>query len=303
MQQLEQLREQIRVLEDLQAVVRTMKAMARVAVRRHEQVRESLRGYGANVELALHAFLQDQRFRESPGLPPFLSPAGDPSGRVGVILFGSDHGLCGSFNERVLRRHRELCRQGGGDGPAWRHAVVGLRLAALLEAAGAAGERSFRLPHAVEGSTRLIEALMLLIEEWRFGAEPLERILLLHHRVAGPARSEVVARQLLPLERGRLERLWQRPWDSSARPLLLGDAGELFRRIVRETITVSLHRAAIESLASENAARLAAMHSAERNLEERLGELNQHYRRERQNAITAELLDVVAGFEALQREE
>jgi F-type H+-transporting ATPase subunit gamma len=304
MQQLEQLRSSIRMLEDLQAVVRTMKAMARVAVRRYETVRESLEGYAANVDLALHAFLQDRRFQESAGLPPFLTAAATaaPAG-VGVILFGSDQGLCGTFNERVMSRHRALLQELDREGGICRQAVVGRRLAALLAAADEGGERSFALPHAVEGITRLIQDLLLLIEEWRFGGAPLDQLLLVHHRVTGTARSETVVVQLLPLERAWLQHLWEKPWDSRSRPLLVGDPTELFRTIVREIITVSLHRAAVESLASENAARLAAMHSAESNLEERLGELNHAYRRERQNAITTELLDVVAGFEALQQQE
>lgn len=301
MPQLEQLRSSIHMLEDLQAVVRTMKAMAQVAVRRYETVRESLQGYGANVELALHAFLQDRRFQAGAELPPFLGAAGAAPRRVGVVLFGTDQGLCGSFNERVMARHRELLGELALDPARIRQAVVGRRLVALLEAAGEGIERRFALPHAVDGTTRLIQELLLLIETWRFGREPLDQLLLLHHQVLGTARSEPVVTQLLPLETTWLQQLWEKPWESQSRPLLVGDGAELFRAIVREIITVSLHRAAIESLASENSARLAAMHSAEGNLEDRLGELNHAYRRERQNTITSELLEVVAGFEALEQ--
>lgn len=303
MPQLEQLRSSLQMLGDLLGVVRTMKAMARVAVRRYETARESLQGYGGNVELALHAFLQDQRFQERAELPPFLSAGRvDAPRRVGVVLFGSDQGLCGSFNERVMARHQALLAELASGGSSVRQAVVGRRLATLVGAAGEGVERSFDLPHAVDSTTRLIQDLLLLIEAWRFGGTPRDQLLLVHHQVLGAARSEPVVRQLLPLDPAWLQRLWERPWDSRSRPLLVGDASELFKAIVREIITVSLHRAAIESLASENAARLAAMHSAERNLEERLDDLNREYRRERQNAITSELLDVVAGFEALQQE-
>ena len=301
MTQLEQLRSSIHMLEDLQSVVRTMKAMAQVAVRRYETVRDSLQGYGANVELALHAFLQDRRFQAGAELPPFLGAASACPGRVGVVLFGTDQGLCGSFNERVMARHRELLRELALDPASIRQAVVGRRLVALLEAAGEGIEGRFALPHAVDGTTRLIQELLLLIEAWRFGREPPDQLVLIHHQVRGTARSEPVVTQLLPLERAWLQQLWDRPWESRCRPLLVGDGAELFGAIVREIITVSLHRAAIESLASENAARLAAMHSAEGNLEDRLTELNHAYRRERQNAITSELLEVVAGFEALEQ--
>jgi F-type H+-transporting ATPase subunit gamma len=289
------------MLEDLQGVVRTMKAMARVAVRRYGTVRESLQSYGANVELALHAFLQDRRFQAGAELPPFLTAPGTETGQVGVVLFGSDQGLCGSFNEAVMGRHRELLRELAPGSGVTRQAAVGRRLVALLEAGGEEVERSFSLPHAVEGITSLIQDLLQLIETWRLGADPPDRMLLIHHQVVGTARSEPVVTQLLPLETTWLQQLWEKPWESQSRPLLVGEPSELFRAIVREIITVSLHRAAIESLASENAARLAAMHGAEGNLEERLADLNHAYRRERQNAITSELLEVVAGFEALEQ--
>jgi F-type H+-transporting ATPase subunit gamma len=101
----------------------------------------------------------------------------------------------------------------------------------------------------------------------------------------------------------RLHRLWSVPWPSQARPLLVKQPADLFSAILREIVTVTLHQAAIESLASENAARLDAMHAAERHLEKRLADLNLESRRARQSAITAELLNVVAGFEALQQAE
>jgi F-type H+-transporting ATPase subunit gamma len=59
------------------------------------------------------------------------------------------------------------------------------------------------------------------------------------------------------------------------------------------------YRAFAESLASENASRLAAMQAAERSIDERLEELRGEFRYQRQHAITEELLDIVSGFEAL----
>jgi F-type H+-transporting ATPase subunit gamma len=73
----------------------------------------------------------------------------------------------------------------------------------------------------------------------------------------------------------------------------------LFSSLLRQYIFVSIFRACAESLASEYASRLAAMQAAEKNLEERLDEVTGRYRWLRQNVITSELLDVVAGFEAL----
>jgi F-type H+-transporting ATPase subunit gamma len=72
----------------------------------------------------------------------------------------------------------------------------------------------------------------------------------------------------------------------------------LLGRLVQQYLFVLVFRACAESQASEHASRLAAMQAAQRNLDERLDDVNMTYRRARQDAITAELLDVVAGFEA-----
>jgi F-type H+-transporting ATPase subunit gamma len=73
----------------------------------------------------------------------------------------------------------------------------------------------------------------------------------------------------------------------------------LIRQLLHQYLFVSIFRACAESQASEHASRLAAMQSAQRNLDERLEEVTMTFRRARQNVITSELLDVVSGFEAI----
>jgi F-type H+-transporting ATPase subunit gamma len=76
----------------------------------------------------------------------------------------------------------------------------------------------------------------------------------------------------------------------------------LFSQLVQQYLFISLYQAMAASLAAENASRLAATQSAERNIRDRLEDLTSQYRQQRQSAITAELLDVVSGFEALTGE-
>jgi F-type H+-transporting ATPase subunit gamma len=71
------------------------------------------------------------------------------------------------------------------------------------------------------------------------------------------------------------------------------------RALIREYLFVSLFRACAESLASENASRLAAMQRAEKNIDELLEDLNGTFHRLRQSGIDEELFDVISGFEAL----
>jgi F-type H+-transporting ATPase subunit gamma len=78
------------------------------------------------------------------------------------------------------------------------------------------------------------------------------------------------------------------------------DVDTLFSTLIRQYLFVSLFQAFAESLASENASRLAAMQRAEQNIGDRLEELNAEFHRRRQMSITSELLDIVSGFEALK---
>ena len=83
----------------------------------------------------------------------------------------------------------------------------------------------------------------------------------------------------------------------------MGGGTTTLRALIREYLFISLFRACAESLASENASRLAAMQRAEKNIDELLEDLNRTFHRLRQSGIDEELFDVVSGFEALSGEE
>ena len=106
---------------------------------------------------------------------------------------------------------------------------------------------------------------------------------------------------LFPLDQEWLKALASKKWPSRNLPLYTIPWDQLFYSFVHQFFYISLYRAFIESMASENASRLTAMQKAEENIEERLDNLNSQFNRQRQNAITEELLDIIAGFEALAK--
>jgi F-type H+-transporting ATPase subunit gamma len=94
--------------------------------------------------------------------------------------------------------------------------------------------------------------------------------------------------------------LVQTPWPTKNLPELIGGGTATLRAMIREYLFVSLFRACAESLASENASRLAAMQRADKNIDELIAGLNNKYHRLRQSTIDEELFDVVSGFEAIK---
>jgi F-type H+-transporting ATPase subunit gamma len=82
-------------------------------------------------------------------------------------------------------------------------------------------------------------------------------------------------------------------------PEVMGEGTATLRALIREHLFISLFRACAESLASENASRLAAMERAEKNIDDLLEQLYGSFHQVRQSGIDEELFDVVSGFEAL----
>jgi F-type H+-transporting ATPase subunit gamma len=289
MQTLEALSRRIATTEDLRAIVRTMKSLSAVSIRQYESAVAALRDYGRTVELALQALLRDR---------PAVARAGAPAtGTAAVVVFGSDHGLCGRFNDEVAHFAHERLRELDAAGTRRRCLGVGARAEARLAALGEVMDERLVLPGSVGGLSALAHAVLVQIDAWG-AVEGLGRVLLIHHRRTSEAVAVPHMRQLLPLSPERLRNLAARPWPSRRLPMFTMEAERLFPAVIRQYLFSAVYRAAAESLASEHASRLASMQAAERSIEEHLEDQQAEFRRRRQETITEELLDIVIGFEA-----
>ncbi|MBN1218326.1 MAG: F0F1 ATP synthase subunit gamma [Anaerolineae bacterium] len=291
---LESLRRKIQSAEDLQSVVKTMKALAAANIWQYEQAVEALADYSHTIEMGLQIVLSER------SVPVGLthSPAGE---RLGAVVIGSDQGMVGRFNEQVityaLDKMNEL-----QIGPENRKLLsVGLRMTARLSAARQPISQSFSVPSSIAGITPLVQELLVWIENWR-EQQNLDRVVIFHNRPRPAANYEPNMVYLLPINLAWLKRLQQKPWSTRVLPTFTMDWESLFSALIRQHFFVALYQSLAESLASENASRLASMQAAEKNIEEQLDELHTQFHQERQRSITEELLDIVSGFEALTSE-
>jgi len=108
-----------------------------------------------------------------------------------------------------------------------------------------------------------------------------------------------VSQRLLPLDAKWQQGLAKVPWPTKNLPEIISVGTGTLRALIREYLFISLFRACAESLASENASRLAAMQRADKNIDDLLENLHSTFHRLRQSSIDEELFDVIAGFEAL----
>ncbi|MCG6985272.1 MAG: F0F1 ATP synthase subunit gamma [Thiocapsa sp.] len=292
MESLEQLHRQLDSVQQLRTIVKTMKALSATSIRQYEQAVAALALYYRTVERGLHVVLKDTE----PPAPP--APANQPR-RLAAIVFGSDHGLCGRFNEDITEYARKRMASAAADPQHRLLLSVGARVAASLEQAGEVVAQDLLVPGSADQITATVQRILLTIDDWRKEAR-VHYVYLFYNRHSGGGRTyQPTGIELLPLNLHRFHRLQEERWPSRLLPIFTMDRGALLSRLIHQYLFVSVFRACAESQASEHTSRLSAMQAAERNLDERLEEVTGAFRRARQTAITSELLDVVAGFEAI----
>ncbi len=296
---LEALKRKIDTAKDLQSVVKTMKALAAVSIRQYEKAVVSLSEYNRTLEMGMQILLK--KYPESlVGMKPV------PTHRLGVVAFGSDQGMCGQFNERIADFTLQqidalpIDRDTPYGNASERRIVltVGTRIRDRLEAAGQKSDRCFIVPGSIAGIAAIVQETVLTLETWRRDRQ-LDQILVFNNRPISSATYRPHQQQIFPINIVRLRQLQEKKWNSRTLPTFTMSQERLVSALFRQYFFVSLYRACAESLASENASRLASMQIAEKNIQERLSELQAEFNHQRQTSITEELLDIVSGFESI----
>lgn len=278
---------------DLQGVVRSMKALAASSIGQYEKAVLSLDDYYRTVELGLTACLrQDGQAHSATEKPrskwrPF-----------GAVVFGSDQGLVGRFNEVLAEFFAENLRTlPAKPMKIW---AVGERIRTLLSDVGTPTIVPATVPNSVNAITPLVAKILTDVESARECGDIVDVYVFHNHPKAG-ALYEPAVERLLPLDSAWQSKLSAHAWPTKNLPEVIDGADAALPAFIRGYLFVLLFQACAESLASENASRLAAMQRAEKNIDEILEQLNRTFHRLRQESIDEELFDVISGYEALSK--
>jgi F-type H+-transporting ATPase subunit gamma len=225
-------------------------------------------------------------------LPPDGASISDASPRDwALIVFAGEHGLCGGFNDQVLRG-AELAAAERPD--QLRLIVVGSRGAQICNERGLRFARS--LPMATHSAGVTATARRVAAELYSmFSQHLIAGVEVLYTRPPSEASSPLERHRVLPLEESI------GPSSRAAMPPLLNlPPQRLFDDLAAEYFFAALENAAMQSFFSENATRFQRMEAAYQNIQNKTGDLNKLMRRLRQEAVTTEILDLVSGVEAIR---
>ncbi|SFN40189.1 F-type H+-transporting ATPase subunit gamma [Nitrosospira briensis] len=322
------LRQKIERARDLRSVVSTMKALAAVSIGQYEKSVRSLDEYYHAVELGLSVCLSTKA--PSADVADVVTVPGEwkvkkDTGVTGAVVFGSDQGLVGQFNDVLADYAVHTLATIPGKTKVW---AVGERVHDRLADRSVPLAGCLTVPFSIKAITPLVGQILAQIilpglegreerkesggresrarrgqAEQGEGKNGLQTLYLFYNSSRSGEIYEPVDQQLLPLDETWRSTLAKLPWPTKNLPEVVGSGPETLRTLVREYLFVSLFRACAESLASENASRLAAMERAERNIDQLSEDLRKTFYRLRQSKIDEELFDVLAGVEALKGPE
>lgn len=278
MEQLARLEARVSNLRELQSLIRALRALAASHVQEAQSALTGILGYVGAVEDAI---------AEGVGLLPEIeSVFGGEGTRAdsGVLIaVCAEHGFVGAFNERLLDRAEAELRTL----PDRRLVVVGRRGAMLAEERGLPVAWSFAMATYVGGVLAITRRIAYSLR-----TATAVRIVYGAYRPGG--NFDIEAADILPLDPAILARSNRR-----SAPVHHLPPGILLQRLASEYLFAEITRAVMQSLASENGARLRVMEAADHNMGDKLEDLTRTERALRQEAITTELLDIITGAEAV----
>ena len=228
----------------------------------------------------------------------FTSPltVARPVHRVALVILGSDDGLCGAYNinlAKYLKSHIDRQRERYGTGVQVTVYAVGKKMAAACEqfrADGVTLAADIKVDSKSAGD-QVKDFLDGLQHAFVSGDTDRVEVLYMHYFSAGRQRPQTD--QLMPVDAGAFSAGGVKP---TARPYLFEpSAGDIFRTALPMYLLSTMQEIFCENRASEQAARVMAMQSANDNAKKLLEELQLEYNKLRQQSITTELLDIVGG--------
>ena len=292
-QTLEFLTRQNATLTSIRGIVHTMKTLSAINASPYEQAAVSIEAYHQSILQGFAAFAQRTGELKLSKYSDNNSPS---NSQQLLIVLGSDHGLCGNYNENLAAVVKEFCQ--AQQVKKRQILCIGAQMSDALTDLELIPDVVLMPPASAEGIGRLASDLVTRIEAFSqtiSNSQGLTNssVSLAFTQRAEHGFSQPTTKRLLPLNPKLLQP--KKNWESRSLPDYSLEPADLLAALIRNHIFASVFRASAEAMVTENAARLALMQQAEQSVDERLDEVKDDLRYVRQTEITNELMDVIIG--------
>jgi len=292
-------------VKNIQKITRAMEMMSAARLRRAEQRISHLRPYAKALRRMTRQAAEAAGSGEMNKLP--ILREHETQDNVALLLITADRGLAGAFNAQILRAGTAAGREVERDGATPVYYATGRRGTSSLTFRGLEPKGSwvgFTERPAYADAREVAEALMVAYVDGE-----IDRVEMFYNGYVSPLTQEMRRETLLPLQDATIleggehdvDRDEHHEDDDGKHALVEYEPGpdEILKRLVPDYVEISIYRALLESAASELGARMTAMRNASENAAEVIEDLTLEMNRARQAEITQEIMEVVAGAEAL----
>ena len=286
---LESLSKSIKTTTDLRDIVSTMKALSSASILQYEKAGQSLENYMENIKKAFHVLMINQALK--------TPPKRVFKGCVAIVI-GADNGLVGRFNKDVLSKATDYLKEIGISEKETQFISVGKRIASLLENGLYQIKAKYASSNSIKTVSTIAQSVISKMEQV-LSEQPNARVFLFYHKRNGTS-VQMEKVQIWPSSEESFKRLKAKKWATNNIPTFRMPAKKMKSFLMREYLTMVLFSAITMSLSAEHYTRMVNMQNAEKNIDERLEEMNLIYQQKRQEAITEELIDIVSGAEAMK---
>lgn len=285
---LRDIKRRIKAVSNTRQITKAMKMVAAAKLRKSQSRMFELRPYAEKMKDVLSSLASGA----DSTLHPLLTAR--PRKTVEVLVITSDRGLCGAFNNNILKTAAGVISGLKKDGFDVTITAIGKKAIDYFKRrnvplrriwAGLSGRVTYA--SAQEVTNDIIE---------NYTGETFDEVLLIHNGFLSVMAQKVTTVKLLPLVRTGDDSAPQASLDFLYEP----SQEDIYRVLLPKNVEIQIYRALLESQASEEGARMTAMENATKNADEMIDKLTLQYNKARQAAITRELMDIVGGVEALK---
>jgi F-type H+-transporting ATPase subunit gamma len=289
---LEGIKEKLKVTNELLDIVKAMKALAASSIRRYQKADEASKVYFETLSLG---------FQIVKKYIPYQFIDFKVEQKIGAIIFGSDLGMCGKFNDQISDFAKKTMKEDLKI-PEDDQRLITIGEHVTNNFLDRKIDKKLLFPLSLEGIEQRLVSVLIVVEEWML-RQNIHQIVLFYNKPSGESSYLPTFVKVLPLSLEWLNDLEKAKWQSRSLPTFFMDPKDLFSALIKEYVYIVLYRAFIESLFSENVSRLAAMRYAEKNIEDHIDELKLFFNQSMQNNITEEILEIVEGYEFIKEKK
>lgn len=297
METLDNLKKTLDTSKSIKQVVSTMKALSGANIKKYEKIVKILYTYKSNVELALQAIMMHNDKININELE-FIGQSKNKKAKNLVVVFGSNQGLCGRFNDKIANFTIDDIQNTDEN----KVIVVGERLSMLLSNTKLKIFKTIPVPNSIENISNTIYELLAVIEK-EIEEKTVNKVFLYYTANDDTMNGTLTKTRLIPIDKKILENAQKKVWPTNNIPYWQIDTKTLAVDLLKQYIFVGLNDALVNSIASEQKNRLLTLQNAENNINDLIRTKNLEYNQKRQSTITNELLDVVTGYSVAKKKK